>query len=167
MVENEDRPASLPYKGAWLWVGKEMIHLMELPNPDPADGRPEHGGRDRHLCLVFLTDLAFPHPRSLPPHPSLIILPDALSWHHFCAIEHQFQMMDVLSSSSAPLSVQPLDSCSADYDSLPPSQVNQRSCCPKLFHEDNVRMKCAGIWMALVQGGTGYEIGFIDKTDIV
>lgn len=53
MEINEARPDDkLPYKGAWLWVGDEMIHLMELPNPDPADGRPEHGGRDRHVCLV-------------------------------------------------------------------------------------------------------------------
>lgn len=53
MEVNAARPNDkLPYKGAWLWVGEEMIHLMELPNPDPADGRPEHGGRDRHLCLV-------------------------------------------------------------------------------------------------------------------
>ena len=28
-----------------------MIHLMELPNPDPKDGRPVHGGRDRHFCI--------------------------------------------------------------------------------------------------------------------
>ena len=50
---NKARPDDkLPYKGAWLWVGPEMIHLMELPNPDPMDGRPEHGGRDRHVCLV-------------------------------------------------------------------------------------------------------------------
>ena len=28
-----------------------MIHLMELPSPDPTEGRPEHGGRDRHVCL--------------------------------------------------------------------------------------------------------------------
>eukprot|EP00889_Picochlorum_renovo_P002833 jgi/Picre1/29863/NNA_005245.t1 len=47
---NPDRPDSkLPYRGAWLWIGPEMIHLMELPNPDPMDGRPEHGGRDRHF----------------------------------------------------------------------------------------------------------------------
>lgn len=49
---NEARPHDkLPYRGAWLWVGAEMIHLMELPNPDPLTGRPEHGGRDRHTCL--------------------------------------------------------------------------------------------------------------------
>lgn len=28
-----------------------MIHLMELPNPDPLTGRPEHGGHDRHTCV--------------------------------------------------------------------------------------------------------------------
>lgn len=28
-----------------------MIHLMELPNPDPKEGRPKHGGRDRHACV--------------------------------------------------------------------------------------------------------------------
>ncbi|KAG4141381.1 hypothetical protein ERO13_D06G072800v2 [Gossypium hirsutum] len=49
---NEARPHDkLPYRGAWLWVGSEMIHLMELPNPDPLIGRPEHGGRDRHACI--------------------------------------------------------------------------------------------------------------------
>ncbi|KAK6120396.1 hypothetical protein DH2020_045876 [Rehmannia glutinosa] len=33
--------------------GAEMIHLMELPNPDPLNGRPEHGGRDRHACIAI------------------------------------------------------------------------------------------------------------------
>lgn len=51
---NEARPHDkLPYRGAWLWVGSEMIHLMELPNPDPLAGRPEHGGRDRHACIAI------------------------------------------------------------------------------------------------------------------
>jgi len=49
---NPDRPHNkLPYRGEWLWIGPEMIHLMELPNPDPLTGRPEHGGRDRHFCV--------------------------------------------------------------------------------------------------------------------
>lgn len=54
---NPDRPDSkLPYRGAWLWVGRpeehsQMIHLMELPSPDPTEGRPAHGGRDRHFCV--------------------------------------------------------------------------------------------------------------------
>ena len=25
---------------------------MLLPNPDPVDGRPVHGGRDRHIALA-------------------------------------------------------------------------------------------------------------------
>ena len=41
----------LGYPGAWLWVGRRQIHLLELPNPDPIDGRSAHGGRDRHLAL--------------------------------------------------------------------------------------------------------------------
>lgn len=49
---NPARPHDkLPYRGAWLWIGPEMIHLMELPDPDPKDNRPEHGGRDRHFCI--------------------------------------------------------------------------------------------------------------------
>jgi len=31
---------------------------MELPNPDPGEGRPRHGGRDRHIAMV-VTDLAW------------------------------------------------------------------------------------------------------------
>lgn len=51
---NEARPHDkLPYRGTWLWVGSEMIHLMELPNPDPLTGRPQHGGRDRHTCIAI------------------------------------------------------------------------------------------------------------------
>ena len=51
---NPARPNDkLPYRGAWLWVGSEMIHLMELPNPDPLTGRPAHGGRDRHTCIAI------------------------------------------------------------------------------------------------------------------
>lgn len=41
----------LPFPGAWLGVGIQQIHLLELPNPDPVDGRPEHGGRDRHVAF--------------------------------------------------------------------------------------------------------------------
>jgi len=77
---NEERPHDkLPYRGAWLWVGSEMIHLMELPNPDPLTGRPEHGGRDRHTCIaiqdvsklkVILDKAGTP----LCPHSSIITL---------------------------------------------------------------------------------------------
>lgn len=41
----------LSFAGAWLNIGEQQIHLLELPNPDPVEGRPEHGGRDRHLAL--------------------------------------------------------------------------------------------------------------------
>lgn len=41
----------LGYPGAWLTVGTQQIHLLELPNPDPVTGRPDHGGRDRHAAF--------------------------------------------------------------------------------------------------------------------
>lgn len=42
----------LGYPGAWLKVSDtQQIHLLELPNPDSMEGRPEHGGRDRHIAL--------------------------------------------------------------------------------------------------------------------
>jgi glyoxylase I family protein len=47
-----NRP-DLGYPGAWLWVGEQQIHLLELPNPDPVQDRPQHGGRDRHLALTL------------------------------------------------------------------------------------------------------------------
>lgn len=46
-----ERP-DLGYPGAWLRIGRAQIHLLELPNPDPVEGRPAHGGRDRHLALT-------------------------------------------------------------------------------------------------------------------
>jgi len=47
-----DRP-DLGFPGAWLRVAEgQQIHLLELPNPDPVNGRPAHGGRDRHLALL-------------------------------------------------------------------------------------------------------------------
>jgi len=45
-----DRP-DLDFPGAWLNIGEQQIHLLEVPNPDPLTGRPAHGGRDRHLAL--------------------------------------------------------------------------------------------------------------------
>ncbi len=46
-----ERPA-LRYPGAWLRLGNGQIHLIEMPNPDPVSGRPEHGGDDRHTALA-------------------------------------------------------------------------------------------------------------------
>jgi len=50
---NEDRP-NFPFDGAWLDLNAEgqQLHLMQLPNPDSKDGRPEHGGKDKHIALV-------------------------------------------------------------------------------------------------------------------
>ena len=52
----------LGYPGAWVQVGGRQIHLLELPSPDPAEGRPAHGGRDRHVALV-ISDLGWLVPR--------------------------------------------------------------------------------------------------------
>jgi len=52
----EPQRPDLGYPGAWLAIGAQQIHLLELPNPDPVAGRPEHGGRDRH-CALTLRDL--------------------------------------------------------------------------------------------------------------
>jgi glyoxylase I family protein len=41
----------LGYPGAWLALGDQQLHLLELPNPDPVCGRPAHGGRDRHTAI--------------------------------------------------------------------------------------------------------------------
>ena len=53
---DKSRP-DIGYPGAWLIVGTQQVHLIELPNPDPVSGRPLHGGRDRHIALQ-VTDLA-------------------------------------------------------------------------------------------------------------
>ncbi len=50
-LELDSARPDLGFAGAWLNIGKQQIHLLELPSPDPAEGRPEHGGRDRHLAL--------------------------------------------------------------------------------------------------------------------
>lgn len=45
-----ERP-NLPFPGAWLQIGEQQVHLLELDNPDPTTGRPAHGGRDRHVAF--------------------------------------------------------------------------------------------------------------------
>lgn len=41
----------LGYPGAWLRIGQQQIHLLEVDNVDPTVGRPEHVGRDRHVAF--------------------------------------------------------------------------------------------------------------------
>jgi len=48
-----ERP-NFPYAGAWLEVGLQQVHLLELPNPDATTGRPDHGGKDRHIAFHVL-----------------------------------------------------------------------------------------------------------------
>jgi len=50
MALDNTRP-DLDYPGAWLHAGEQQVHLLQLPNPDPRDGRPAHGGRDRHIAF--------------------------------------------------------------------------------------------------------------------
>lgn len=49
-LEQIERP-DLGFPGVWFKLGEQQIHLLELPNMDPTTGRPEHGGRDRHVAL--------------------------------------------------------------------------------------------------------------------
>ena len=50
LTANPARPA-MSFDGVWYDVGAGQIHLINLPNPDPVGGRPQHGGRDRHTAL--------------------------------------------------------------------------------------------------------------------
>lgn len=52
---NDSRP-DIGYPGAWLDVGAEQIHLLELDSVDPCGGRPKHVGRDRHTAF-YLDDI--------------------------------------------------------------------------------------------------------------
>lgn len=42
----------MSFDGVWYDLGEAQIHLLCLPNPDAVDGRPAHGGRDRHTALA-------------------------------------------------------------------------------------------------------------------
>jgi len=50
LVIDDTRPKMM-FEGAWLKVGEQQIHLLQVPNPDSAIDRPEHGGRDRHVAF--------------------------------------------------------------------------------------------------------------------
>lgn len=51
LVVDDTRP-DLGYPGAWLKIDDhQQVHLMQLPNPDAAHIRPDHGGRDRHVAF--------------------------------------------------------------------------------------------------------------------
>ncbi len=50
LMPSSSRPA-MSFDGVWYELGEQQIHLLCLPNPDRETGRPEHGGRDRHVAL--------------------------------------------------------------------------------------------------------------------
>lgn len=50
-LKQDDSRPDLGYPGAWLTIGQQQLHLMQLPNPDAEAVRPTHGGRDRHIAL--------------------------------------------------------------------------------------------------------------------
>lgn len=51
-LQRMERP-DLGFPGAWFQLGEnQQLHIIKLPNMDPTTGRPEHGGRDRHVALT-------------------------------------------------------------------------------------------------------------------
>jgi glyoxylase I family protein len=52
-LQQVERP-DLGFPGIWIQIGEQQLHLLELQNPDPTTGRPQHGGRDRHVALNVL-----------------------------------------------------------------------------------------------------------------
>ncbi|MCU0935939.1 MAG: VOC family protein [Gammaproteobacteria bacterium] len=79
LAVDDSRP-DLGYPGAWLQVGDQQVHLLELPNPDPTEGRPAHGGRDRHVAfhvqgldalVRVLEDAGVPVTRSRSGRPAI------------------------------------------------------------------------------------------------
>ncbi|MEQ6341114.1 MAG: VOC family protein [Gammaproteobacteria bacterium] len=97
---DESRP-DLGFPGAWYVLESgQQIHIMELPNPDPANGRPVHGGRDRHVALavddvevmaLVLDGAGVPFTRSRSGRPALFVRdPDG----------NTFELVEVVNSIS-------------------------------------------------------------------
>ncbi|MDH5324740.1 MAG: VOC family protein [Gammaproteobacteria bacterium] len=51
LEKSSDRP-DLGYPGVWFELGPQQLHLIQQPNPDPVEGRPLHGGYDRHVAFA-------------------------------------------------------------------------------------------------------------------
>jgi glyoxylase I family protein len=47
----DDNRPELGYPGAWLHIGRQQIHLLELADPEDSGKITLHGGRDRHFAL--------------------------------------------------------------------------------------------------------------------
>jgi len=50
LKENITRP-KMSFDGAWLDVGEQQIHLLQLPETERSLNLPDHAGRDRHLAV--------------------------------------------------------------------------------------------------------------------
>ncbi len=50
LKQNCHRPV-MGFDGAWLDVGEQQIHLLNLTRTEQSLNQPEHAGRDRHLAL--------------------------------------------------------------------------------------------------------------------
>lgn len=50
-LKTDDSRPDLGYPGAWLQLGSQQIHLLQVPDPDLGRQPPEHGGRDRHIAI--------------------------------------------------------------------------------------------------------------------
>jgi glyoxylase I family protein len=48
----DDSRPDLDFPGAWLQVGAQQIHLLELPDSADSGVVSEHGGRDRHFAMT-------------------------------------------------------------------------------------------------------------------
>ncbi len=57
LEKNSERP-DMAYDGAWLDIGEQQIHLLNLPQTEQFIYQPEHVGRDRHLAL-YVNDISF------------------------------------------------------------------------------------------------------------
>ncbi|PWB47668.1 MAG: glyoxalase [Nitrosomonadales bacterium] len=79
LLPSAKRP-ELAFEGVWYEIGAQQIHLLALPNPGPVGGRPEHGGRDRHIALgvddlealkISLDQAGIPYTMSRSGRPAL------------------------------------------------------------------------------------------------
>jgi len=50
-IEQDHQRPEMSFKGAWLNIGEQQIHLLVLPRTEKIINQPEHAGRDRHLAL--------------------------------------------------------------------------------------------------------------------
>ncbi len=50
-LQKDPRRPEMSYKGAWLDVGSQQIHLLNLNKTEQCLHQPVHVGRDRHTAL--------------------------------------------------------------------------------------------------------------------